>query len=92
MNIVSSTPEPNLTKKIFGKEILPPNSAGKFDKNTTEHNRRVRYELRTGASRDDTLEGMKTTKTPPPSPVTPREEDLQNPVSSKEEDLQKEID
>ena len=88
MNIVSSTPEPNLTKKIFGKEILPPNSAGKFDKNTTEHNRRVRYELRTGASRDDTLEGMKTTKTPPPSPVTPREEDLQNPVSSKEEDLQ----
>ena len=81
----SSTPERENVTKFFTKSLLPPDQNGKYSKQQTEHNRRVRYEMRTGQSRDDTLDGMKTSKTPPPSPVNPTGQD--NPSN-----LNKEID
>ena len=74
--LMSSTPEHTRPTNFFNKQFSKPDANGKLTADQCAHDRRLRYELRTGTSRDDTLEGMKSTKTPPPSPVM--ESDLAN--------------
>ena len=66
--LFTSTPEGEGKTKFFPRTLIKVNEQP-LNAEQTRHNRRVRYEMRTGQSRDDTIDGMKSTKTPPLSPV-----------------------
>ena len=64
-SIINSTPSANPTE-FFNRNTDPNDTPKGVD---CAHDRRARYERRTGRKRDRTPEGMKSTKTPPPSPI-----------------------